>query len=142
MELEQVPLRTVIGKTQSSISWTDVAPKIAAMRAEAREHFAQTPGAEGGREVTTFSNEGPETVDVTVGKEDHGCRICCGHRKDLCLIPLSLYLPNARGGKGRPKASVLPERGDNPPHVVPLALQACHASSITLSRPMRVDEAI
>ncbi|CAN0394553.1 unnamed protein product, partial [Ectocarpus sp. 13 AM-2016] len=66
MELEQVPPRTVIGKTQST-SWADVAPKIAAMRAEAREHFAQTPGAEGGRELTAFSNQNAESVDVTVG---------------------------------------------------------------------------
>ncbi|CAM9784474.1 unnamed protein product [Ectocarpus sp. 4 AP-2014] len=68
MELEQVPPRTMIGKTQST-SWADVAPKIAAMRAEAREHFAQTPGAEGGRELTAFSNENAERVDVTVGLE-------------------------------------------------------------------------
>ncbi|CAM9253288.1 unnamed protein product [Ectocarpus fasciculatus] len=68
MELEQVPTRTVVGKTQS-ISWADVAPKIAAMRAEAREHFAQTPGAEGGREFTTFSNQTPEGAEVTVGLE-------------------------------------------------------------------------
>ncbi|CAN0539578.1 unnamed protein product [Ectocarpus sp. 12 AP-2014] len=68
MELEQVPPRTVIGKTQST-SWADVAPKIAAMRAEAREHFAQIPGAEGGRELTAFSNQNAESVDVTVGLE-------------------------------------------------------------------------
>lgn len=67
VELEKVPARTMIGKTQS-IAWKNVAPAIAAMRTEAREHFANTEGAKSGREVTWFTNNTAEGADITVGK--------------------------------------------------------------------------
>eukprot|EP00903_Cladosiphon_okamuranus_P006652 g6495.t1 len=67
IELEQVPPRTVIGKTEY-VTWGEVAPVIARMRAEAREHFAAT-GVEGGHELTSFSNITPEGGDVLVGLE-------------------------------------------------------------------------
>ncbi|CAM9252054.1 unnamed protein product [Scytosiphon promiscuus] len=68
VELENVPARTMIGKTQS-IALKDAAPAITAMRIEAREHFAKTEGAKGGREVTRFTNNTLDGADITVGIE-------------------------------------------------------------------------
>ena len=67
IDLEKVPSRFLIGKTQS-IKWSTIAPSIAAMRTEARERFAAT-GAKGGREVSSYSNPTPDGADVTVGLE-------------------------------------------------------------------------
>lgn len=58
----------MIGKTQST-TWKEVASVIAAMRTEAREHFANTDGAKGGREVTWFTNNTAEGADITVGNK-------------------------------------------------------------------------
>lgn len=65
VELEQVSARTVIGKTQA-ITWNEAAPTIAAMRADAREHFART-GAKGGRELTSYINVTADGADAVVG---------------------------------------------------------------------------
>lgn len=66
IELEQVPTRTVIGKTQS-VTWGEVAPVITKMRANARRHFTDT-GVQGGRELTSFFNQTAEGADVLVGE--------------------------------------------------------------------------
>lgn len=65
LELEQVPARTVIGKTQT-ITWKEAAPMIAAMRTDAREHFANT-GAKGGREMASYINQTPDGAEAIVG---------------------------------------------------------------------------
>lgn len=65
IESEEVPIRTVIGKTET-VTWAEVAPIIARMRGDARQHFAST-GAQGGRELTSFLNQTPEGADVLVG---------------------------------------------------------------------------
>lgn len=66
VELEQVPARTVIGKTQM-VTWKEAAPTIAAMRTDAREHFAKT-GAKGGRELASYINITADGADAVVGK--------------------------------------------------------------------------
>lgn len=67
IELEQVPPRMMIGKSQS-VMWSSVAPVVAALRVEARERFSKT-GAQGGREVTSFYNITHDGGDVMVGLE-------------------------------------------------------------------------
>lgn len=64
----------MIGQTQS-IKWSTVALSIAVMRTEARERFSKTE-AKGGREVTAFSNETPDGVDITVGLEVVDAKDC------------------------------------------------------------------
>lgn len=63
--MEEVPARTVIGKTEYA-TWKDVAPVIARMRTDARQHFAAT-GAKGGRELSSYSAITAEGADVLVG---------------------------------------------------------------------------
>lgn len=66
IELEEIPARTVIGKKEY-VTWGEVAPVIARMRTDARQHFAAT-GAQGGRELTSFFDIKPDGADVLVGK--------------------------------------------------------------------------
>lgn len=66
IEMEEVPARTVIGKTEYA-TWKDVAPVIARMRTDARQHFAAT-GVKGGSELSSFSGITAEGADVLVGK--------------------------------------------------------------------------
>eukprot|EP00752_Nemacystus_decipiens_P009455 g8454.t1 len=100
IEMEEVPARTVIGKTEYT-AWKDVAPVIARMRADARQHFAAT-GVAGGRELSTFSGMTAEGVKVLVGLEVADAKgspaISDGFKASL-VTPPGKYMKDDHKGK-------------------------------------------